>query len=159
MKHNHRLAWALLLGMPMLARGQTAQLVNTFTATASGNYALAAVPPQVDSLNIRINGIATASSWSAQIQTSPDNSTWSNCGTAVTATAAGSASGGACSPSGALYTRVAVTAGTGGGTVVGVLIGNSTLIAFNSGGVTASIDQCRTPGPGQAAWNTQAVAV
>ena len=122
-------AWALLYA-PMLARGQTPQLLNSFTASASGNYALTAMPPQVDGLNVRINGIATTTSWTAQIQTSPDQVTWTNCGAAVTATAGASASGGACTPSGAVYARVTVTAGTGGGTLYGVLVGTSTLIAL-----------------------------
>ena len=120
-----------MFALPYSIRAQTSQpLFFTFSATASGaqiNPFNPYLSAQIDSLNVRINGVGTANSWTAQIQTSPDNVTWTNCGSSVTATAASSNSGGACTPVGALYVRVNITAGSGGGTLNGTLMGTCSL--------------------------------
>lgn len=136
MKKIAVLIFALLV-TPYYARAQTAQLYYAFTAQATGGVADTSLAPQVDALNVRISGINTTTSWTAQIQTSPDNVTWTSCGSLVTATSAASSSGGACTPSGAAFTRVLITAGTGGGSVVGALIGTCSLCQVaSSGGIT-----------------------
>lgn len=135
MKKIAVLIFALLV--PHFARAQTAQLFYAFTATVTGGVADTSLAPQVDALNVRISGISTTASWTAQIQTSPDNSTWTSCGSLVTATSGASSSGGGCTPSGAAYTRVLITAGSGGGSVVGALIGTCSLCQVaSSGGIT-----------------------
>ena len=120
-----------MFALPYSIRAQTSQLLFfTFSATASGaqiNPFNPYLSAQIDSLNVRINGVGTANSWTAQIQTSPDNVTWTNCGSSVTATADSSNSGGACTPVGALYVRVNITAGSGGGTLNGTLMGTCSL--------------------------------
>ena len=115
------------------------QLIYGFTATASGpqlNPSNPQLTAQIDALNVRISGIGTSTSWTAQIQTSPDNSTWTNCGALVTATAGSSSSGGACVPAGASYVRVNITAGTGGGSITGALMGTCSLCQLSKNGGT-----------------------
>jgi hypothetical protein len=117
------------------------QLIYGFTATASGpqlNPSNPQLTAQIDALNVRISGIGTSTSWTAQIQTSPDNSTWTNCGALVTATAGSSSSGGACVPAGASYVRVNITSGPGGGSITGALMGTCSLCQLSKNGGTPS---------------------
>lgn len=131
--------FAIALLIPCLARGQTTQLYYVFSASASGGVADVPLEPQVDAINVRINGVGTTTTWTAQIQTAPDNATWTNCGSAVTAAPGASGSGGACTPSGAAYVRVLITAGTGGGTLYGALMGTCSLCQIASGGAVDSV--------------------
>ena len=107
-------------------QAQTSTFIFTFTSSKTEvkfNQYDPSLPAYIDSLNVRVNGISNVTSWSIQIQTSPDNLNWSNCGTPVSVTPSSAASGGSCVPSGALYVRLSITAGSGGGSITGSLIG------------------------------------
>ncbi len=131
----------LILGLYGLARAQTVQYGPTgFTATASSTLAVSpSYGAQVDTLGITVSGFTTTTSWTVQIQTSPDNTTWTNCGSAVTVTSNATVTS-TCSPQGGSYVQLIVTAGTGGGSLRGSVFGLNTKIGSMGGGGSGNPD-------------------
>ena len=129
-------ACLILAAMPAFAqtanygpKGWTATATGAATFPFGGNpyvpspQAFVAFPSSVATINITATASGTSTTWTAQIeQASASTGPWTVCGSAVTITA-NATNTGTCTPSGSSFLEVVVTAGSGGGTLTGSLLG------------------------------------
>jgi len=112
-----RIAAVLFIALlPALVAAQ----VQNFQFSASGSVGNFPIPSGTSSINVRITAQSVTAAYAAQVQTSPDNSTWTNCGAANTLPASTLGNvivGLACIPTSAAgYVKLVLSGGTGGGT-------------------------------------------
>ena len=140
--------WMLGLFLPPLAVAQTAQFGPLYwSASSTGAVQITtatylAFPAVVDTLNLTITALNTTTAWTVNlyVASSPSGPWTTNCpggtinGAAITVSA-GTTLNLSCKPQGAAFLQIYVTAGTGGGQLVGSILGmNANVGALPLGG-------------------------
>ena len=156
--------WILGLFLTPLAVAQTAQFGPLYwSASSTGAVQITtatylAFPAVVDTLNLTITALNTTTAWTVNlyVASSPTGPWTTNCpggtinGAAITVSA-GTTLNLNCKPQGAAFLQIYVTAGTGGGQLVGSIAGTNSSLGSAAGGPFLPLSGGTITGPLSAA--------
>ena len=157
------ITWILGLFLTPLAVAQTAQFGPLYwSASSTGAVQITtatylAFPAVVDTLNLTITALNTTTPWTVNLYVEPSTGTWTtNCpggtinGAAITVSP-GTTLNLNCKPQGAAFLQIYVTAGTGGGQLVGSIAGTNSSLGAAAGGPFLPLSGGTITGPLSAA--------